>query len=38
VKSVFGKLDETHRVIHMHANNAGGLVMIGGIRSRACWS
>ncbi len=29
--AVFQKLVKTHRVIHMHANNAGGLVMVGGI-------
>lgn len=31
VMHVFSKLCETHRVIHMHANNAGGMVMLGGI-------
>lgn len=31
VHAVFTKLCETHRVIHMHANNAGGMVMLGGI-------
>lgn len=31
VKSVFTKLEATHRVIHLHANNAGGLIMIMGI-------
>jgi hypothetical protein len=31
VKAVFTKLCSTHRVIHMHANNAGGMVMLGGI-------
>ena len=31
VMAVFIKLRTTHRVIHMHANNAGGMVMLGGI-------
>lgn len=31
VMAVFQKLSATHRVIHLHANNAGGLVMVGGI-------
>ena len=31
VLAVFTKLEATHRVIHMHANNAGGMVMLGGI-------
>ncbi len=31
VHAVFDKLCSTHRVIHMHANNAGGMVMLGGI-------
>jgi predicted O-linked N-acetylglucosamine transferase (SPINDLY family) len=31
VSDVFEKLGKTHNVVHMHANNAGGLVMIGGI-------
>lgn len=31
VLKVFEKLASTHNVVHMHANNAGGLVMIGGI-------
>lgn len=31
VLAVFAKLCTTHRVIHMHANNAGGMVMLGGI-------
>ncbi len=31
VYAVFDKLCDTHRVIHMHANNAGGMVMLGGI-------
>lgn len=31
VLAVFTKLGETHRVIHMHANNAGGIVLIGGV-------
>lgn len=31
VHAVFTKLNATHRVIHMHANNAGGMVMLGGI-------
>jgi hypothetical protein len=29
--AVFSKMAETHRVIHLHANNAGGFIMIGGI-------
>lgn len=29
--AVFSKLAITHHVVHMHANNAGGMVMIGGI-------
>ncbi len=29
--AVFAKLAITHHVVHMHANNAGGMVMIGGI-------
>lgn len=29
--AVFSKLALTHHVVHMHANNAGGMVMIGGI-------
>ncbi len=29
--AVFCKLAITHHVVHMHANNAGGMVMIGGI-------
>jgi hypothetical protein len=29
--AVFTKLCLTHRVVHMHANNAGGMVMLGGI-------
>jgi hypothetical protein len=29
--AVFSKLELTHRVVHMHANNAGGMVMLGGI-------
>ena len=29
--AVFKKLAKSHRPIHMHANNAGGMVMIGGI-------
>lgn len=28
---VFEKLARTHHCVHMHANNAGGMVMIGGI-------
>jgi len=31
VFGVFTKLNETHRVVHLHANNAGGMVMIGGV-------
>ena len=31
VRRVFEKLDRTHRVIHLHANNAGGMVLLGGI-------
>jgi hypothetical protein len=31
VMAVFTKLCLTHRVVHMHANNAGGMVMLGGI-------
>ena len=31
VHGVFAKLCETHRVIHMHANNAGGMIMLGGL-------
>lgn len=31
VMAVFRKIQQTHRVIHMHANNAGGMVMLGGI-------
>ncbi len=31
VYTIIAKLCETHRVIHMHANNAGGMVMLGGI-------
>lgn len=29
--AVFSKLEHTHRVVHMHANNAGGMIMLGGI-------
>ncbi len=29
--AVFSKLALTHHVVHMHANNAGGMVMLGGI-------
>jgi hypothetical protein len=29
--AVFSKLAHTHHVVHMHANNAGGMVMLGGI-------
>ena len=29
--AVFRKLESTHRVVHLHANNAGGMVMLGGI-------
>jgi len=28
---VFQKIEKTHRVIHLHANNAGGMVMLGGL-------
>jgi hypothetical protein len=28
---VFSKIAQTHHCVHMHANNAGGMVMIGGI-------
>lgn len=31
VHRIFTKLNQTHRVIHMHANNAGGMIMLGGI-------
>jgi hypothetical protein len=31
VHAVFAKLGQNHRVIHMHANNAGGMFMLGGI-------
>jgi len=31
VLAVFSKLCDSHRVIHMHANNAGGMIMLGGI-------
>lgn len=31
VVAVFQKIEKTHRVIHMHANNAGGIVILGGI-------
>lgn len=31
VKSVWSKLAKTHYVVHLHANNAGGLILIGGI-------
>ena len=31
VRRVFEKLERTHRVIHLHANNAGGMVLLGGI-------
>lgn len=31
VQAVFEKLGRSHRVVHMHANNAGGMVMLGGI-------
>ncbi len=31
VMAVFTKLCSTHHVIHMHANNAGGMIMLGGI-------
>jgi hypothetical protein len=28
---VFKKLNKTHRVVHLHANNAGGMVMLSGV-------
>ncbi len=31
VKSVFAKLNETHRVVHLHPNNAGRLVLLEGV-------
>jgi hypothetical protein len=31
VQRVFDKLAQTHRVVHLHANNAGGMVMLAGI-------
>lgn len=31
VYNVFKKLNQTHRVVHLHANNAGGMVMLGGV-------
>jgi hypothetical protein len=31
VRTVWTKLAETHRVVHLHANNAGGLIMVHGI-------
>jgi hypothetical protein len=31
VRAVFRKLNETHRVIHLHANNAGGMVLLEGV-------
>ncbi|MBV8380749.1 MAG: asparagine synthase (glutamine-hydrolyzing) [Paucibacter sp.] len=30
-RAVFEKLGRTHRVIHLHGNNAGGMVMLGGL-------
>jgi len=29
--AVFELLGRTHRVVHLHANNAGGMVMLGGL-------
>ena len=31
VLAVWSKLADTHYVVHLHANNAGGIVMVGGI-------
>jgi len=31
VRRVLQKLGRTHRVVHLHANNAGGMVLLGGI-------
>jgi len=31
VRRVLHKLGRTHRVVHVHANNAGGMVLLGGI-------
>ncbi|MDR3570184.1 MAG: hypothetical protein P4L43_19330 [Syntrophobacteraceae bacterium] len=31
VYAVFTKLFSTHKVVHLHANNAGGFVMVGGM-------
>lgn len=31
VMAVFQKIQQTHRAIHLHANNAGGMVILGGI-------
>ena len=31
VHEIFSKLAETHYCIHLHANNAGGIVLVGGI-------
>ena len=31
VLNVWSKLSQTHHVVHLHANNAGGLFMLGGI-------
>jgi len=31
VQRVFDKLARTHRVVHLHANNSGGMVMLAGI-------
>ena len=30
-RRVLQKLGRTHRVVHLHANNAGGMVLLGGI-------
>lgn len=29
--NVFAKLNRSHRVVHLHANNAGGMVMLSGV-------
>ena len=31
VHAVFTKLFSTHKVVHLHANNAGGFIMVGGM-------
>lgn len=31
VRAVFSKLELTHRAIHLHVNNAGGLIMVMGV-------